>query len=227
MNKKIKIITIICILVLASAFCLTSFASDKDENIIYTENGFFGFSFTDSSGEDGSDKSFEIGQAGNVEQTDEIYAQGKTVTIYKYEVIRDAQINQVSDENHTVNDSYEKLLREDVFVDKALSEGIIVTDEEVQAAIAKSRENTENSINYSGFQQYVLGLGISEDEYWISVYDGKKNLLIYNKYLEILIEEYIENNNLDDSSYDYFVFKEDFLNGYIDELIEEQDMQIL
>ena len=82
------------------------------------------------------------------------------------------------------------------FYPKQKKQKIEISDEELQSQIKFQRENLPNDKQaYEKMQNYIKGLGISEDEYWKSVEPIYEKLLIIGKLKNsYLKEEFMKSN---------------------------------
>lgn len=112
----------------------------------------------------------------------------------------------------------DKILDRKVIYDKAIQDGIVATDEEINSALKTAqRVMSENHDQYEAFKDYIRGLNMTEDQYWDSVKPAYKKFVICGKYKNTLKEKYGEDNKIEDKTELNNKFR-DYYNQYVNDL---------
>lgn len=138
----------------------------------------------------------------------------------KYKVVLN-QNNEYSDK-----EILNKMIEKRVLEDKAISEGFIVSVEEVNAAVTQVKTALQqDEEQYKFLKEYLSGLGISEEQYWSEIVPEEyKQVLTVNKMYKSLRDEFIKNNNL--TNPDEIKSKFDiYWDEYKNDLISKADVQ--
>ncbi len=93
-----------------------------------------------------------------------------------------------------------KIVESHVVYTQAVKEGFHVSDQQVEAAIKSSQKTLKtDSKLYEAFKEYISGLKMNEDEYWVSVKPAYKKTLMRGAYKNALKERFkkdkLENND--------------------------------
>lgn len=67
---------------------------------------------------------------------------------------------------------------------QAVSEGYLASDEAVQQDIDYTREASKSADNAEDYYEFIKGTGMTEDEYWASMFDTRKMLITLENYAE-------------------------------------------
>lgn len=133
----------------------------------------------------------------------------------------------------------DKIIKKDVLYSKAIDEGLVATDKEIDACVDEAKKAIQQDENqYSFLKSYLKEMGLTEDEYWEGSKEVYKQSLSIGKLEDALRENYAEkdteNSNITDSKITkiYISDSEEFNTGfqeyydnYVNSLIKEADIQ--
>jgi hypothetical protein len=104
--------------------------------------------------------------------------------------------NKLSDE-----EILDKIVERKVEYTQAVKEGLLASDEQVDSAIKYAQETIKmDSKQYDAFKEYISGLNMSEDEYWVSVKPAYKKALTCGAYKKTLKQKFKKDNKIENAN---------------------------
>lgn len=181
------------------------------------------------------EKMKKVGQIFNSseDKADEsIYARGKSGGVISNDEIKEATEFYVLagyDRVEAKEKAIQYMLKRDATYQKAISEGYIVTDDEIYAYLDQLK-TTINEATNSDEAKALIEQFDSEDEYWQHEFEVYKVNLPIEKYLEAVKKEYIGNNSSGQSGVQDTTGSMEGYNDYIEELqkklVEQEQYEI-
>ncbi len=123
----------------------------------------------------------------------------------KAEMISDIQPEM--DENEVYDNMLEYEMENKAFYLAAVDAGYTASEEEIDDIINYIKDAIQGTEEEKYIKSYILGRGMSEEEYWISIRDLYKRNLIIKKYLE-------DNMNDTDDKEEFDKLKEENIERY-------------
>lgn len=166
-----KKISIILILVLAIGVCAYFGISSLADNPIREDGKLYAESLQTPSSAQGAD---------------EPAITGKDFTVTRHGVQNMAAQNQHAGMEPQEAEQYalmQYIVRRSVYF-QAVSEGYLASDEAVQQDIDYTREASKSADNAEDYSEFIKGTGMTEDEYWASMFDTRKMLITLENYAE-------------------------------------------
>lgn len=166
-----KKISIILILVLAIGICAYFGISSLADNPIREGGKLYAESLQTPSSAQGADE--------------------PTITGKDFTVTRHGAQNMAAQNQHAGMEPQEAeqyalmqyIVRRSVYF-QAVSEGYLASDEAVQQDIDYTREASKSADNAEDYYEFIKGTGMTEDEYWASMFDTRKMLITLENYAE-------------------------------------------
>lgn len=103
--------------------------------------------------------------------------------------------------NHSDKEILDNIINRQVVYNKALKDGITVTDQEVSDAINAAKETLSSFPEQNAaFEENIKGLNLTDDQYWESVKPTYEKALICGKYKNSLKDKFAKDNNITDKT---------------------------
>lgn len=166
-----KKISIILILVLAIGICAYFGISSLADNPIREGGKLYAESLQTPSSAQGAD---------------EPAITGKDFTVTRHGAQNMAAQNQHAGMEPQEAEQYalmQYIVRRSVYF-QAVSEGFLASDEAVQQDIDYTKEASKSADNAEDYYEFIKGTGMTEDEYWDSMFDTRKMLITLENYAE-------------------------------------------
>ncbi len=144
-------------------------------------------------------------QTPSLEQSTEQDADEPAITGKDFTVTRHVFQNMVAQNQHSGMEPQEAeqyalmqyIVRRSVYF-QAVSEGFLASDEAVQQDIDYTKEASKSADNAEDYYEFIKGTGMTEDEYWASMFDTRKMLITLENYAEAKRTAFLANGHTQD-----------------------------
>jgi hypothetical protein len=119
------------------------------------------------------------------------------------------------------------LSKQETLYNAAKNTGFLLSDDDVKDETKKLRQETEKAVNYSDFEVYLSGRGITADEYWAGEFDNIKRDCTIQDYLSSIQSAYAKENNIENWTGKDLNAWNDYKEKFISNLVKDQNVKII
>lgn len=182
-KRRLIILLIVALLLVTSAIAAVALSSPGSVSEILYQAGLIDRELLNS-----GTKSFE---------SDAIMAKGEHISISRLEAETIAQKHALTGSGG-LDEAVEYLVQRETLYYHAQQSGLDASEQEVRDLIDVQKKSSKEAVNYSDFEQYLNGLGMTADEYWDSQFENLKKGLVISKYLDHEYSIFAQSNGLGD-----------------------------
>lgn len=221
MKRKVKILCAFFagIILVLSGVVITIGVLDSEDQVKENLKAAGSMDFSDKAGLSSNKKTSQIAYIGN---NIEIYQEDIDKTVQKMMLAYD-------DESEAETEAIGIIALRSIFYDKAKKENLLGSEDDFLRWLQDYKESIEGASNYEDFETYILGTGMTVDEYWETLETDPDVRVEYysNKYAEHLQSEFASSEGISMNDPSFYERWSEYYLQYQNDVLEQEDLRPL